>query len=130
MQIVWFRNISAPSGVSYRRKHLASDVKAMMAGSRPHRRQSNAAAAASAICFAIKEDLAREVNPCHGVERTRHKGAFSPQPRYPLLEGVNEAGAQGAALKVLLLLGQRPGGRSEVGHIVDGWWKCRQPARA
>ena len=129
-----------------------SDVKAMMARIKAPIVANQTLAAASAIySFAIKEELgAVKVNPCHGVERnaTQTRERVLSATEIPLFwKAFDEAGVQGAALKVLLLLGQRPGEtasmRSE--HIVDGWWelsgepvpaarlarneKCTEPSR-
>ena len=91
-----------------------SDVKAMMARIKAPIVANQTLAAASAIySFAIKEELgAVKVNPCHGVERnaTQTRERVLSATEIPLFwKAFDEAGGQGAALKVLLLLGQRPG---------------------
>lgn len=107
-----------------------SDVKAMMARIGAPITANQVLAAASAIfSWAIKEELGGvKVNPCHGVERnaTQSRERVLSETELPLFwREFDQAGVQGAALKVLLLLGQRPGEtscmRSE--HIVDGWWE-------
>ena len=69
-----------------------------------------------------------EVNPCHGVERnpTKSRERVLSESEVPMFwNAFDSAGPmRSAALKCILLLGQRPGEvahmRSE--HIADGWW--------
>jgi integrase len=107
-----------------------SDVKAMMARIKAPIVANQTLAAASAIySFAIKEELGGvKVNPCHGVERnaTQTRERVLSATEIPLFwKAFDETGAQGAALKVLLLLGQRPGETASMRteHFIDGWWE-------
>jgi len=68
-------------------------------------------------------------NPCHGVEgnptRDRKRVLFDTEiPRF--WAAFDSSGLmRGSALKLILLLGQRPGEvrRMRREHIVDGWWE-------
>jgi integrase len=86
-------------------------------------------ASASAIFgWAIKHDVARiKTNPCRGIERntTSSRERVLSDSEIPLFwSAFDDEGKVGAALRVILLTGQRPGEvahmRSE--HIIDGWW--------
>jgi integrase len=107
-----------------------SDIKAMMARIKAPIVANQTLAAASAIfSWAIKEELGGvKINPCHGVERnaTKSRERVLSEAEVPAFwRAFNEAGVQGAALKVLLLLGQRPGETScmRTEHIADGFWE-------
>ena len=86
-------------------------------------------ASASAIfSWAIKKQIGGvKANPCVGVERnktTKRERVLSDAELPKFWRAFDEHGTQGAALKVLLLTGQRPGEiihmRTE--HIAEGWW--------
>jgi integrase len=85
-------------------------------------------AAASAIfSWAVKQEVIA-VNPCHGIDRhktTSRERILSDSELRIFWQAFDRAGSAGTALKLILLLGQRPGEvchmRSE--HIVDGWWE-------
>jgi integrase len=85
-------------------------------------------AAASAIfSWAVKQEVIA-VNPCHGVERhkTTSRERILSDSELPLFwQAFDRAGLAGTALKLILLLGQRPGevGHMRSEHIVDGWWE-------
>jgi integrase len=85
-------------------------------------------AAASAIfSWAVKQEVIA-VNPCHGVERheTTSRERVLADRELPLFwQAFDKAGRAGIALKLILLLGQRPGEVSHMRaeHIVDGWWE-------
>jgi integrase len=124
------------------RKHLRSkwgklpaanvaraDVRAMMARIKAPIVANQTLAAASAIfSWAIKQEIGGvKINPCHGVERnkTKSRERVLSESEIPVFwKAFDEAGVQGAALKVLLLLGQRPGETSlmRTEHVEDGWW--------
>lgn len=88
-------------------------------------------AVASAIfSFAVREEVGGiTANPCHGVTRnpTRSRERVLSDAELPLFwrawEGIDPV--RGAALKVLLLTGQRPGEVAHMRreHIRDGWWE-------
>jgi integrase len=84
-------------------------------------------AAASAIfSWAVAEELVA-TNPCRGVERneTNSRERVLADSELPLFwRAFDAVGVAGAALKVLLLTGQRPGEVAHMRHehIVDGWW--------
>jgi hypothetical protein len=106
-----------------------SDIKAMMTGIEAPVVANQTLAAASAIfSWAMKEDLVA-VNPCRGIDRNPVRSrervlTDSEVPRF--WAAFDDAGLiAGAALKVILLTGQRPG---EVAHMrrehtKDGWWE-------
>jgi integrase len=85
-------------------------------------------AAASAIfSWAVKQEVIA-VNPCHGIDRHKTTSrdrvlSDSELPRF--WAAFDKAGLAGTALKLILLLGQRPGevGHMRSEHIVDGWWE-------
>jgi integrase len=85
-------------------------------------------AAASAIfSWAVKQEVIT-VNPCHGIERheTRSRERVLSDSELPLFwEAFDKAGPAGTALKLILILGQRPGevGHMRAEHIIDGWWE-------
>jgi integrase len=106
-----------------------SDIKAMMTGIEAPVVANQTLAAASAIfSWAMKEELVA-VNPCRGIDRNPIRSrerilTDSEVPRF--WAAFDDAGLiAGAALKVILLTGQRPG---EVAHMrrehtKDGWWE-------
>src|SRR5262249_27899756 len=103
-----------------------ADVKALMASiSAPILANQVLAAVSAVFSWGVKEELLAN-SPCKLVQRNEVTSrerilADSEVPRFwDAFDGLPE----GSALKVLLLLGQRPGEiihmRRE--HIVDGWW--------
>ena len=86
------------------------------------------AAASALFSWAVREELLSG-NPCTRVERhpTRSRDRVLSDSEIPRFwKTFDEAGLyKGAALKMVLLTGQRPGEvrhmRRE--HIVDGWWE-------
>jgi integrase len=106
------------------------DVKTMMARIEAPILANQVLAAVSAIfSWAIKEEKGFTTNPCKLIDRNATKDrervlSESEVPRF--WEALNDIDAvQGAALRVILLTGQRPGEvrhmRRE--HIRDGWWE-------
>jgi integrase len=85
-------------------------------------------AAASAIfSWAVKQEVIA-VNPCRGIDRheTTSRERILSDSELPLFwQAFDKAGRAGTALKLILLLGQRPGevGHMRAEHIVDGWWE-------
>jgi integrase len=84
---------------------------------------------ASAIfTWAIRQDVAGiAVNPCIGIERnkTSKRERVLSDAEVPLFWSAFEtAGVEGAALKALLLCGQRPGevANMRTEHIAANWW--------
>lgn len=106
-----------------------TDIKALIASIEAPILANQILASASAVfAWAIKEDVAGiTVNPCHGVERNKtiSRERILSDSEVPLFWAAFEtAGVAGAALKAILLTGQRPG---EVAHmrteqVIDGWW--------
>jgi integrase len=104
------------------------DVKAMLARIDAPVLANQVLAATSAIfTWAVREELA-PANPCKLVPRNKVASrervlAESELPRF--WEQFGKAGTQGAALKAILTLGQRPGEvtNMRVEHIKDGWWE-------
>jgi integrase len=86
-------------------------------------------ASASAIfSWGMRQDLITE-NPCRGVERnkTKSRERILSDSEVPLFwSAFDDAGLiRSAALKMILLTGQRPGEISHMRyeHIKDGWWE-------
>jgi hypothetical protein len=86
-------------------------------------------AAASAIfSWAVKQEIV-PANPCRGVDRNKTSSrerilSDSEIPKF--WRAFDDTGlVQAAALKTILLTGQRPGevARMRREHIVDGWWE-------
>jgi integrase len=109
-----------------------SDVKAMMARIDAPIVANQVLAAASAIfTWGIKEELIATgfVHPCTGVERnaTNERERILSNSELPKFwAAFDDVGlVEGAALKMILLSGQRPGEVSHmrIEHIVDGWWE-------
>ena len=105
-----------------------ADMKLIMTslGATPVLANQVLAAASAVFTWGIKEDLVT-TNPCRGVERNQTKSrerilADSEIPAF--WSAFGNAGVQGAALRVLLLTGQRPGEVAAMRHehIRDGWW--------
>jgi integrase len=105
-----------------------SDVRAMMARIEAPIVANQTLAAASAIfSWAMREDLLT-VNPCAKIERntTQSRERILSDTEVPLLWAALEgADPRTAALKFILLTGQRPGEVAHLRreHIVDGWWQ-------
>jgi integrase len=107
-----------------------SDVKAAMAAISSESVANQTLAAASAIfSWAIREEIAgAKVNPCKGVERNEEvkRERVLSDSEVPLFwAAFDNAGLiASAALKAILLLGQRPGEvtRMRREHMADGWW--------
>jgi integrase len=104
-----------------------ADVRAMMARIQAPITANQSLAAASAIfSWAMREDLLK-VNPCAKVERnaTVSRERVLSDTEVPLFwSALDHADPRAAALKFLLLVGQRPGEVAHMRHehIVDGWW--------
>jgi integrase len=105
------------------------DVEAMMARIKAPVTANQVLANASAIfSWAIKKQTGGvKINPCVGVDRnkTKHRERILSDTEVPLFwKEFDKLGTQGATLKVLLLLGQRPGETAlmRTEHIVDNWW--------
>jgi integrase len=107
-----------------------SDVNAMVASIAAPITANQVLASASAIfTWAVKKEVAGiKLNPCAGVERnkTTSRERVLSDSEIPLFwSAFNSAGLrEGRALRLVLLLGQRPGEianmRSE--HIEGNWW--------
>jgi integrase len=106
-----------------------ADVKAVMSSlaNTPVLANQVLAAASAIFSWAITEELVT-TNPCRRLPRN----AVSSRERIlgdseiPVFwSSFDNAGAAGAALKVLLLTGQRPGEIAHMRHehIADGWWE-------
>jgi integrase len=105
-----------------------SDTKALMAGIEAPIVANQALAAISAVfTWAVREELVA-ANPCKLVDRnpTRSRERVLADSEVSVFwAAFDEAGGTiGAALKMILLTGQRPGevARMRREHIVDGWW--------
>jgi integrase len=108
-----------------------SDVRILIGGITAPIVANQTLAAASAIFkWAMAEDLVLlSVNPCIGVERNRtnkRKRILSESEIPKFWSAFGEIGyVEGMALRMILLLGQRPGeiAHLRTEHIVDGWWE-------
>ena len=106
-----------------------SDIKAMMARiEAPVTANQTLAAASAILTWAVKEELAA-ANPCKLIDRnpTKSRERVLADLEVPLFwKAFGEADlVTGAALKTILLTGQRPGevARMRREHITDGgWW--------
>jgi integrase len=109
---------------------VRADVKALIASIDAPITANQVLASASAIfTWAIKEELAGvKINPCSGVDRNKTKKRTRILSELELPKfwaAFDRVGwIEGAALKMILLTGQRPGEvrhmRAE--HIESGWW--------
>ena len=111
-------------------KAISMTVKARMARIGALIVANQVLAAASAIfAWGIRNEVGGvHVNPCVGVDRNpvRSRERVLSETELPLFWAAFEkAGLQGVALKLILLLGQRPGEvlhmRRE--HLDGGWWE-------
>jgi integrase len=107
-----------------------ADVKAMMAHIKGPAAANQTLAAASAIfSWAVREEVCGvKVNPCSQVQRNavRSRERVLSDSEIPLFwAAFDGAGLAGTALKLILLLGQRPGEVSHMRfeHIDCGWWE-------
>lgn len=108
-----------------------SDVKAAIASiAAPIVANQTLAAASAIFSWAIREDVGSvAVNPCTLVERndTKSRERVLSDTEVPKFwTAFDDAGlVRGAALKMILLTGQRPGEVAHMRreHIVDGWWE-------
>jgi integrase len=104
------------------------DVKAMMARiEAPIVANQTLAAVSAVFTWALREEIVT-TNPCKLVGRnpTQSRERVLSASELPLFwEAFGQAGIAGAALRTILLSGQRPGEvaymRRE--HIRDGWWE-------
>jgi integrase len=106
-----------------------SDVKAMMAKiEAPIVANQTLAAVSAVFSWGIKEEIVT-ANPCKLVERNpvRSRERILSASELPLFwKAFGEIDpVRGAALKAILLLGQRPGECAHMRHehIKDGWWE-------
>jgi integrase len=105
------------------------DVKTMMTRIEAPIVANQTLAAVSAIfSWGVKEEIVT-TNPCKLVERnpTRSRERILRDSELPLFwKAFGDLGpVRGAALKAILLLGQRPGeiANMRIEHIRDGWWE-------
>jgi len=105
------------------------DVRAVMARiAAPVVANQTLAAASAVFSWAIKEELVK-TNPCRLVDRnktTSRERVLSDSEIPTFWAAFDSAGlAAGAALKAILLSGQRPGEIAHMRreHIIDGWWE-------
>lgn len=104
-----------------------ADVKALMASITAPVLGNQVLAAVSAIfSWAMKEEIL-PTNPCKLVERheTRSRERVLADSEVPLFWSAFDGIPEGAVLKTILLLGQRPGETAAMRreHFVDGWWE-------
>jgi integrase len=107
-----------------------SDVRSVLAGIASPGVANIVLSAASAIfSFGIEEEIGGvTVNPCTRVARHRmtSRERVLSDSEVPLFWAeFDRCGTEGAALKTILLCGQRPGEVTglRIEHIVDGWWQ-------
>ena len=106
-----------------------SDVRAMMASiDAPITANQTLAAASAIFSWAVKQELIAS-NPAIGIDRnpTRSRDRVLSDAELPRFwTAFDDVGlVAGSALKMLLLLGQRPGevAHMRFEHLVDGWWQ-------
>jgi integrase len=107
-----------------------SDVEKMMARiTAPIVANQTLAAASAIFAWAIKKRVVK-INPCIGVDRnaTKERERILSNAELPIFwKAFDDSGpVRSAALKVLLLCGQRPGevAHMRTEHLVDGsWWE-------
>jgi integrase len=105
-----------------------ADVKAMMRSIEAPVLANQVLAAVSAIfTWAMREEIL-PANPCKLIARNAvqsRERVLSASELPQFWAAFDEAGIQGAALKAILLLGQRPGEVTNMRreHLVDGWWE-------
>jgi integrase len=105
-----------------------ADVRTMMrAIAAPVAANQTLAAASAIFTWAVNQEILT-ANPCRGVDRnpTAARERVLADGEIPAFWNLfGEAGIAGAALKMILLLGQRPGevAHMRLEHLVDGWWR-------
>jgi integrase len=105
-----------------------ADVRALLATIEAPILQNQVLASASAVfSWAVKMEIVA-ANPCAKVDRNKvtSRERILSASELPLFwAAFDQAGLAGAALKTILLTGQRPGEVSHMhrAHIVDGWWE-------
>jgi integrase len=114
-----------------------SDVKEIMRTVKAPSVANQTLAAASAIySWAIKEEVGGvKENPCFKVERnatSSRERVLSDSEIAKFWDAFDDAGLiAGTALKLILILGQRPGEIAHMRreHIIDGWWEMPGEAK-
>jgi integrase len=107
---------------------VPADVSAVMAKiDAPILANQTVKAASAIFSRAVKKGLVT-TNPCEAVERnpTTDRDRVLSDAELPLFwDAFGKAGVPGAALRVLLLLGQRPNEVASMRHdqITAGWWE-------
>ena len=106
-----------------------ADVRTAIAGiAAPVVANQTMAAASAVFSWGMAQEVIA-INPCHGVEKNavRSRERVLADGEVPLFwNAFDDAGLiRSAALKTILLTGQRPGEVSHMRreHIVDGWWR-------
>ena len=105
-----------------------TDVKALMTHiTAPVAANQTLAAVSAIFTWAIREEIL-SANPCKLVASnpTKDRTRVLSVSEVPLFwKEFDDAGLVGAALKTLLLTGQRPGEVAHMRreHLVDGWWQ-------
>jgi integrase len=106
-----------------------ADVRALMARIEAPILANQVLAAASAIFSWAQKQEILSVNPCRGVDRnqTRDRERVLSDSEIPQFwSSFDDAGLiPSSALKLVLLLGQRPGeiAHMRLEHVKDGWWE-------
>lgn len=109
------------------------DIKTMMSritATAPILANQVVAAVSKIFSWAIKEEKGFTANPCKLVDRnpTKARERVLSESEVPVfwqaLDGIDDA-VQAAALRTILLLGQRPGECAHMRreHIKDNWWQ-------
>ena len=108
---------------------IRADVRAMMSRIEAPVLANQVLAAVSAVfSWGVKQEVVG-ANPCRGVDRnaTRSRERVLSDSEIPRFwSAFDDAGLVASlALKMILLLGQRPGETAHMRreHIVDGWWE-------
>jgi integrase len=105
-----------------------ADVKQMMARiDAPIVANQTLAAISAIFSWGVKEEIVA-ANPCKLVERNPTKSrerVLADSELSKFWRAFDSVGVPGAALKAILLTGQRPGEIAHMRreHIIDGWWQ-------
>jgi integrase len=124
----WFNNMKANE---ITRRHVKEVILPLAVKMRPTARQVKASMH-MVFQWAIDEEEMLQSNPCSRLrrrgkrEKIKHRTrVLSPDEIAKFYLAFEKHGVAGAALRVLLLTGQRPGevARMNRQHIEGGWWK-------
>jgi integrase len=105
-----------------------ADLRALLAGRKPMLANAVLAGISAIFSWAVDQDLL-PANPCRGLRRnpeTPRERVLSDSELPKFWRAFDDCGlVASAALKLILLTGQRPGEvcHMRFEHIIDGWWE-------